>query len=263
MLQVRQKVAMRRRMAVMPQRLGTPTTLAMLRLTTPGQSLRLSKTLRSLSLRTSVIGTASERSGHMHKNGWLYLTTGTIVMSVLSLLIPVLTYVDPSGVRQGYNIFGLLGLAPVPPLSVFVFAHYEGTFLRGVAFETISTLAVVLCVIGVAAIVMALVGVWSMSKQYESETPYHLARFGIVGTAIPSLTLLVLFLLSFSSFPGTMTLGPYVLWTPLAMLFAWRTVTARHRLTQEEAAAKAAAEAYIRPAGDLPIVSRKGNQYYG
>ena len=40
-------------------------------------------------------------------------------------------------------------------------------------------------------------------------------------------------------------------------------VTARHRLSKEEAEARKIASAYIRPAGDLPIVKRRGNQYYG
>ncbi len=199
----------------------------------------------------------------MNKKGWLYLSVGAILASVVTLVLPVISYLDPSGVYQAYNVFGLLGLSNVEPLSTFVFADYEGTFLKGVSFEAITAMAAALCLLGVLAIVAALTGIFSMSKQYESEKPYRRARFGLVGTAIPALTLLVLYLFSFSQFPGVMWLGPYVFVTPVAMLLALRAVTARHRLSKEEAEARKIASAYIRPAGDLPIVKRRGNQYYG
>ena len=49
----------------------------------------------------------------------------------------------------------------------------------------------------------------------------------------------------------------------IAMIIACLTVTARHRMSREEARIQAEARAYIRPAGDLPVLSWKGGNQYG
>lgn len=186
----------------------------------------------------------------MNKKNWLIISIGSICLSLLSLLLPVLTYRSArSGVVTRYNIFGLIKNSD---MIENVFAEYTGDFLRGMSNSTVSTLIILLSIVGVAAIFCAFIGIRSMAKQYESAWPFRLALGGLVGTAIPSLTLLVLFLF-FQNQGGVMTLGTYIIVTPISMVLACITVVNRHRLTQEEKRLQAEASSFIRPAGELPL----------
>lgn len=187
------------------------------------------------------------------KNRWMAVATGAIVLSLSSLLLPVISYRSKTGLRSDYNIFALLGTSD---FAQVVFGDYTGTFLKGFPYETIELYTKLLVAVGAGAIVLALVGINSMSKQYESNTPFILTLLGLVGTAIPSITLIVLYTMSAEQFMGTISLGPYAVVTPLAMICACMAVTARHRMTAEEARLQREASAYIRPAGDLPIIRR-------
>lgn len=186
-----------------------------------------------------------------NKKNWLIVSIGSICLSLLSLLLPVLSYRSArSGVVTGYNIFGLIRNSD---MVENVFAEYNGDFLRGMSYSTVSTLIILLSIVGVAAIFCAFIGIRSMAKQYESAWPFRLALSGLVGTAIPSLTLLVLFFFSQNQYDGVMTLGTYIIVTPIAMVLACITIVNRHRLTQEEKRLQAEASSFIRPAGDLPL----------
>ena len=200
----------------------------------------------------------------MKKNTWYFVATGAIVLSMVSLLLPIVTYINVDGIKRSFNIFGIMFNSN---FRFFIFSEYRGEFLYGLSYDTIAVLAVLLSLVGVGAIVLAFVGINSMNKQYESSTPFVLAVAGLVGTALPSITLFAIYLVSHSHYLGTMRLGAYIFVTPLAMIAALFAVTARHRLSREEAQARAAASAYIRIAGDLPEVSYyvdpRRNDYYG
>jgi len=193
------------------------------------------------------------------KQTWFYTSIGAIVLSVASLFLPVLSYRNShSGTAEGYNIIKLINNSE---LIRNMFAEYQGDLFKNMSYDTLSTCMILLCLIGIAAIVLAFIGIKSMTKQYESAKPFYLAISGLVGTAIPSIALLVLYLVSKNQYAGTMSLGVYIIITPIAMVFACLTVTKRHRLSREEAAIQAEAQKYIRPAGDLPVRRQKGNQY--
>lgn len=193
------------------------------------------------------------------KQTWMYTSIGAIILSVASLLLPVLSYKNShSGTAEGYNIIRLINNSE---LIKSMFTEYRGDFFRNISYDTVSVCMLLLCLIGVAAIVLAFVGIKSMTKQYESAAPFYLAISGLIGTAIPSVALLILYLVSKNQYAGTMSLGAYIVITPVAMVFACLTVTKRHRLSREEAAIQAEAQKYIRPAGDLPVRRQKGNQY--
>lgn len=196
------------------------------------------------------------------KKTWMYISIGSIVLSLASLLLPIISY-KSAVTRQvtRYNIFGLLGR---DEFIKNVFGEYTGTFLRNIEYSEVSLWIILICAVGVAAIVFAFVGIRSMTKQYESAVPFRLAIGGLIGTMIPAIILLTLYIVAKDQYAGTLHLGAYIVITPIAMALACLTVTGRHRLTQEEAKIQAEARAYIRPAGDLPQISRqRGNQYYG
>lgn len=192
------------------------------------------------------------------KKTWFYTSIGAIALSVLSLLLPVITYHSAkTGMTTRYNIIRMFNTRY---LIKTVFSEYHGSFLRSMSNSGVAVAVIVLCVVGIAAIVLAFIGINSMTKQYESDMPFRLAICGLIGTAIPSVVLLMLYLVSKNQFRGTMHLGAYIFITPLAMVLACLTVTSRHRLSREEARIQAEARAYIRPAGDLPAVSRYGEE---
>ena len=184
------------------------------------------------------------------KKSWMVVSISAIVLSVLSLLLPVLTYTSArTGRTTGYNIFSLVFNSD---MVREVFGEYNGRFLYGLDYGFIGVLVFLLALIGITAIILAFVGIKSMAKQYESARPFKLAMCGLIGTAIPSVLLLILFLVSRNRYDGVMSLGAYIIITPVAMVLACLTVVNRHRLTQEEIRLQQEASAYIRPAGDLP-----------
>lgn len=185
------------------------------------------------------------------KRNWMIVSVGAIWLSILSLFLPVFSYRSArTGITTKYNIIKLFSNSE---LIENMFTEYRGEFLRSMSYSSVSTLVIVLCIIGVTAIIFAFVGIRSMTKQYESAWPFRLALSGLVGTAIPSVTLLILFLFSQNQYAGKMTLGAYIIITPAAMVLACANVVNRHRLTQEELRLQRAASAFIRPAGDLPV----------
>lgn len=195
------------------------------------------------------------------KRNWMYTSICSLVLSIVSLLMPVISY--ESGRTRAISRYNIFKLIDSEELNRKVFSEYNGEFLSGMSDSAVSFWVFVLCLIGVGAIVLAFVGIKSMEKQYESSKPFKLAICGLIGTALPSLVLLILYLFSKSQYSGTMHLGAYIIVTPIAMVIACMTVTSKYRLNKEEARIQAEARAYIRPAGDLPIRLQRGNQYYG
>lgn len=195
------------------------------------------------------------------KRNWMYIAIGSVVLSVISLFFPVISYTSSrSGEMTHYNILGLLNNSE---MIENVFKEYSGSFLHGVSYSAVGAWVVILGLVGAGAIVLAFIGITSMTKQVESETPFRLAICGLVGTAIPSLVLLILYLYSKNQYTGTMRLGAYIVVTPIAMVLACLAVTSRHRLTKEERQLQKEAAMFIRPAGDLPEAEIGGNRGNG
>lgn len=180
----------------------------------------------------------------MKKNGWLALSLACLTVSVLSLFTTVVAYTDIHGIVTTYNVIDLLGYKDFAEQVMF---HYTGTLFLSVQ----DSMVIVITAIGVAAILLALVGVVTMSLQRRNRWPFVLALLGIVGTAIPSLTILGATLLSRDYFNGTISGGIYPIVTPIAMVVCLITVTRKRKRTLEELLAAERAEGLIRRAGDL------------
>lgn len=195
------------------------------------------------------------------KKAWIYTAIGAIVLSLASLLLPIITYTSArTGKTDSYNIVALFAN---DTFIKNVFLEYSGDFLYNATKNEVSVSTILLCLIGLGAIVLAIVSILSMSKQYESAKPFYLSIGGMIGTAIPSVVLLILYIVSRYQFAGKMTIGAYIYITPAAMIIACLAVTSKHRMNREMAKAMEEARAYIHPAGDLPeITRRRGNQYY-
>ncbi len=181
----------------------------------------------------------------------MYVSFGSIILSVISLFLPVVSYQSAeTWQKTRYNIIGLLSNQRFIDT---VFWEYTGDFMHDVSDATVGKLVVLLSVIGVLAIILAFIGIRSMSKQYESSWPFVLALSGLIGTAIPAVVLLILYIMAKSQFKGDLSLGAYIFITPIAMIIACIHVINRHHLTRSEIKLQKAAQAYIYPAGDLPV----------
>ena len=182
------------------------------------------------------------------KKIWMYISLGSIVLSIVSTFFPVITYESGStGEESSYNLIDMIFN---DKLIDTVFSEYHGTttMSRGL----LSVIVIIVCLIGVVAIISAFVGIISMEKQYESVWPFRLSMIGLIGTAVPALSLIILWIVSKSDFRGIMScLGLYIILTPIAMVIACITVTRKHRLNKRQLAIQKEASNYIRPAEDL------------
>jgi len=190
------------------------------------------------------------------KKGWAIIARLSILISVLSLFLPVIyyntVYEDQYEVFYSFSALDML-LYPSDFIKTVLW-EYVGTsdFFWSVSYEAALFAILLVVIIGVSAIIMAFVGITSMTKQYESNRPFYLTVSGLICTAIPSLILWILVHVSREQFSGTMSLGLYVYITPIAMIIAYLCVTRRHRLAMNDRALEAEASKYIKPAGNLP-----------
>ncbi len=196
------------------------------------------------------------------KKTWMYIAIGAIVLSVVSLFLPVITYQNSNGNTYSFNILKVITNGA--DFIDYVLLDNDGSFAASlnnpalVSLLSMSSnealpkfLIALVAIIGVGAIVASFLGIRSMSKQYESAWPFRLTIIGLVLTAIPALAILILTMISKDYFTNTIQLGAYVFITPLAMIAAIITVTNRHKLSLEEKKIQEEARKYLRPAGDL------------
>lgn len=179
----------------------------------------------------------------MKKNiQWLLPVLICLIASVASVFLPVLTYEHPTGEEVSLNIFSFI--EPVELSEIL--STYSGTFVK-----VDSIVAVILAIAAVLAIVAAFVGVVTMSLQHPNTWQFVLALIGIIGTAIPSVLVFLVVILSKNYFPGNFRFGVYPVITPIAMVLCMITVTKKHKKTQAEIRAAEKAKGLIRRGGDL------------
>lgn len=196
------------------------------------------------------------------KKTWMYIAIGAIILSVVSLFLPVITYQNSNGNVYSFNIVKVI--AKGSDFIDYVLMDNDGSFAAKVNSPALSSLLAMssdnalpkvlialVAIIGIAAIVASFLGIRNMSKQYESAWPFRLTILGLVLTAIPALAILILTLISKDYFSNTIKLGAYVFVTPIAMIVAIITVNNRHKISQEQKRIQEEAKKYLHPAGDL------------
>ena len=183
------------------------------------------------------------------KQNWIIFSVSGLLLSLLSLLFPIITYTDRSGAAHPFNIIRLLGGG----FAAAVQKEYVGGSLMVISGGAFDLIVAAVSLIGAAAIIVSFVGIRSMSKQYESQWPFRMTVCGLAGTAVPAVLLLIAYGLSANYYLGEISLGVYVVITPLAMLASVLAVVRRHRLTRMELEIQKEAANYIHIAGDLPM----------
>ena len=90
-----------------------------------------------------------------------------------------------------------------------------------------------------------------MSRQRPNKGSFVLSLVGIIGTAIPSIIVMIAAPVSRQYLPGFFQVGVYPIITPIAMALCIVTVTRKHKKTQAEIQAAEKAKGLLRPGGDL------------
>lgn len=175
---------------------------------------------------------------------WLFPVLICIVLSVVSVFFPVLTYIYPTGQKVSFNILSFT--EPSQDL-LDILKSYNGPFEMNID----KVWLIILAVLAVLAIIAAFVGVITMSLQRPNTWQFVLALIGIIGTAIPAIIVIIAAPISQQYLPGTFQFGVYPIITPIAMVMCMITVTKKHKRTQAELRAAEKAKGLIRPGGDL------------
>lgn len=167
-----------------------------------------------------------------------------IAVSVGTLFISIVSYTPVSGEKYTYAIQDLLDGTR---FSDEVLDNYTGEFY----IEIGNWALILLCAMAILAILAALVGVIIMSKQKSLRWPYIMTILGVVGTAIPSIAVFTVVIMSISFFEGTVACGFYPIVTPIAMTICLITVISERRTYKRKLEAAKLAGDLIRPAGNL------------
>ena len=183
------------------------------------------------------------------KKFWIYFSIGGLIVSLISLFFPIITYTNQIGTVTRFNIFHLLGGG----FAGIVQEEYIGKSMVVISQNTFDRIVAVVGVIGAVSIITSFIGIRSMSKQYESQWPFRMTLCGLIGTTIPAVLLMIAVLLSPEYYLGDISLGMYVIVTPVAMIASCLAVVKRHQMTRLELELQKEASMYIRVAGDLPM----------
>ena len=176
-------------------------------------------------------------------NTWLWLALVWLAISIFSMFIGVVSYTTPAG---GKTTYALQDLISGNRFTREVLDQYTGSFKVHIGTWALT----LLCILAVGAIVSALLGILTMSKQKPLRWPFVMAVVGVVGTSVPAFLILLATVISASSFPGRIAPGFYPIVTPFAVLLClFIVISERKRIAKANADTKA--NAYIRPGGDL------------
>lgn len=180
----------------------------------------------------------------MKTEQWFILAISCLVLSIVSLFTTIITYTDMFGYKYSFNIIDLL----------------EGEMFEEVVLTQLisdpiiimsSTTITFLAILAIGALVCAFVGLITLRAQYPSDKQFLLTLVGVIGTAIPSILIIIGVLISGEYYYGTIGCGIAPIFTPIAMLVCVRTVLRRKDKVKAALQAKVAAEGLLKQAGDL------------
>lgn len=178
------------------------------------------------------------------KTGWFYIAIGCVVISLLSLFLPILRYTDEQ-MAISFNIVDLIGGNEY--FEAYVIDAYYGPVIWNIS----QTATTVLAVIAIIALICAVVGLLTLRVQRPNTKQFILTIVGLVGVSIPSVTVIVIVLLFGKYYYGTLTLGIAPVISPIALLISIGAVIRRKNKVAEEIQRELEAKGLIWKAGDL------------
>lgn len=167
-----------------------------------------------------------------------------LTVSILSLFTTIIGYTNGAG---EYKSFSILDLIFSEEFEEFVTWEYTGTIYIAVN----GTLLLSIVVLGIIALVCALIGIGTLSKQKKNIWPFVMTLIGLIGTMVPSILILVFVTVLNKNYLGTLSCGIYPVITPIAMIISMLAATQMHRRNREYIKRLKAAEGLISRGGNL------------
>lgn len=153
----------------------------------------------------------------------------SLAVSILSVFTTIIGYGEFGLKTIHFTVFDFFGKRG-PKFRFLVLQKYRGPVLWRFDMGTVR----VLSIIGILALVFAIIGLSLISKQKESATSFVMALIGLIGTMIPSVMILfcVIFLGRYYA-PATIYCGIYPILSPIAMIVCIIATTQMHRKNLE------------------------------
>ena len=203
------------------------------------------------------------KKGKAKRNGWFYVAIGALLVSMLSLFTPIITYTEGT---KPISFSRILGLNAGSGSSYGSFKTYniidllKGdslvkevlTFYRGEVFWKIDTPEIIaMALLVIVSLTASLVGICTMRSQYHRRWQFIMTLAGLIGTAFPSLVIFYAVNQSQKGFSGVIQCGIAPVIMPVAALISIIAVVYRRSSVQKEIQQRVKAENLIWTAGDL------------
>ena len=158
---------------------------------------------------------------------WFYVALGSIAVSLLSLFLPIFTCENYEGVK-GFNILDLV--SSNGEFQQYVIDSYYGPLVFKLESGTVS----ILVVIGVLALLCAIIGLVTLKAQRPNTKNFILTIIGLIGISIPSLIAIICVVKYGQYYMYGLSLGIAPIISPIAILISISAVIRRKNKVAEE-----------------------------
>lgn len=175
-----------------------------------------------------------------NKKGWFYIAVGGLIISLISMLFPVINY-------SGMNFTAYDMITENRYFDDLILNDYHGPVLWDLTAGTVSVLAIV----AVAALLLAILGLVTLRAQRPNTINFILTIIGLLGIAVPSITVIFSVLVLGKYYSGDLTLGIAPIISPIAIIISIFAVIRRKNRVAEEIRKEVERKGLIWKAGDL------------
>lgn len=182
----------------------------------------------------------------MKRNGLVILAYASLAVAILSIFTTIVGYTNGGGEKRTFSIFDFMS-ADGGDFDSFVSSEYMGK----VYWDVDATIIKVFAVIGIVAFVCAILGLTMISKQKENKASFLLALIGLIGSAAPSILILICLIVLGGQYQGTIEVGIYPIVSPIAMIICILATTQMHRRNLESQKKMKEVEGLMFKGGDL------------
>ena len=178
--------------------------------------------------------------------GWFYLALGCVIVSIVSLFLPIFKWSKGSNSPAlSFNIIDLI--RQDADFNKYVLNNYTGPIVWNIS----SGMVVILSLVMIAALVCAVVGLVTLRVQRPNTANFVLTIIGLIGIMIPSVTAIICVAVFGKYFNGDLSIGIAPILSPIAILICIGAVIRRKNKAAEELQAEVLQKGLMRSGGDL------------
>lgn len=168
----------------------------------------------------------------MEKKPMFFIAITGLVVSIISLFLPVITFVTRKGKTFAYSIFGIL--TDSEGFEDNILMKYNGP----VVWDITGQISIILAAIFLLALILAIVGLFTLRVQRPNTGQFVLTIIGLIGVAIPSLILIICVVGYGHYFEGRLSFGPAPVITIISMIACiFAVIRRKNRVAKELARA--------------------------